>query len=446
MDAITRIEREQNKIYKLFNKTISKKDSRVSIFLRTKAFRIFQAMTIKTLEKLNEDVMNEKYYDFIEKTKGEYKNRMPNGVYSSNLELYKYAMKLYEDNKNNKENKRIIENSFIGIYTDLWDVISDVNMAKAFKEAFRDVEKNGNYSPIYAFKLIYILGVIALDEMSFKLTSLRYKYDSNLDKVELMMVEDRGFIQNIIFPAIKIAAYCKAIKNPMEEINNLKSSFSQSLNFTKESLEYNYFFNMMNNPTKEYIKSVEDSYKDQLTNLGVGALSAGGFTALLVSGALSLPFALIGGAIIIGIAIFTIIIPGIRYISYYSVKRKVEKQEMLEIQNEMIKNNIEDLKKKRDEVNDDNTRRKYQDVIDKQDEMVNQLQDKIDKMQYGKNYNKESNYTYSDKEIQSEMSSDDSTIINSLNDKEENYNFEDDNSSNVEDETVTSIDGIDVIL
>jgi hypothetical protein len=356
-------------------------------FFNTRFYRLFTASMFKAFHAL-EKGKSQQYYKYLNQSSGDYSKRKGGNVQAQMISHAEFIADFIK--KSNNENLRY---SLLGIFTDIWAILKDARWVAAFKKAFSHVEKTGETNSIVSsFKMMYLALVIAFESAGIKMLSFEYDVYTGIDpekSISNIMQTHSSFMKSVIFPVIRIICICKNIKNPLDTVNNLIKDENTVKTAKKNANESGYTYNPEENGLTSIeafrIEQINRSTEDTslLRNIvsiipaffGLTGASAG----VVAAGTASLPLT---GAIMtftVVIILLIIAIPVARLIIYYINIKKVDLQKELEMQAELLNNNILQLQEKLEKTSNEDERVRLQNIINKQIEMLVDLQGKIKK-------------------------------------------------------------------
>jgi hypothetical protein len=311
--------------------------------------------------------------------------------------------------KSKNENLRY---SLLGIFTDMWEILKDPKWVSAFRRSFAHVAKNGETnSVITSFKMIYMALVIAFEMTGLKMLYFEYDVHTGIDpekSILNIMKQHSSFMKSVILPAIRIICICKNIKNPLDTVNELIKDENTAKAAQKKAKENGnpldvpegmtaveaYKIEMFDNSLKK--KSTEVAPAGLVAGLSALSTAAGSFFGTLGTGGTAVlgaapaittaagAAATVMAPVTYGILIFTAVIvllivavPVARLIIYWVNVKKVDLQKELEMQAELLNNNIIQLQERLEKTSSEEERARLQNIINKQIEMLVDLQNKI---------------------------------------------------------------------
>ena len=339
-----------------FNKDVEKKyrralDSWNKYFVANKS----NSNNIRFIKTITFDVAGD-----ITKTKDFYKS----------LQLHQKNLSEIVKNISSKEVK---ESSYITIFNDVYNILTNQKHIAAFKIAYDEYKKNssnvkGSVSDILIMcnqilvsYLYYCMGTLNPITINgyLDVEKINKKFDQNLEKqfIELLKDTQDGYwaiISDIGFSALEISKVLENIKNPAEEIKKAIKSQKESGNKLATAKESHDTLVLQ----KTLYEISEESYLEN-------DLSFGKEEALTV-------------ALIVIASVFGLfaLITGIRRAIYMIGTIKTDVTEYIKVDVVTVMMNIQSLKEKLDNTTDEKERKKIQAIIDKQQKFVDKFKDK----------------------------------------------------------------------
>lgn len=435
------------------NHKLDNKDPNAQIFT-SKIYFKFLSMNNKTINKALKQ-SNPEYYKLLEDTNGDYSRRKGGRVTEQVRDHADWAK---EQIRNHSE----LKYSILGVFVDVYSILTDLRWRAAFKLAFDYCKKNGDNRTIAAaVKSLYFAMVMSCEAMLLKVLEVEYAISTNVDVVHAALdVQTRYavFMKKNVVPSINLFVLMNNMKDPTTYVKAVINGEGKAKRATE-----NYTIPMYkDDATKSTEGAVFDTMKaagGAIGNIAASGLTAfggiyggvaGGAAANAAGAALKAGFAgglkagvasigtvastASGVSLFIGIIgslwfIFTII-PSIRVILYYAAISKVNVQKELALHEEMLNNNIATLKAKYDTMRAGPEKEKLAKVIENQQKMYEDLLAKLKNMT-------SDNYS-DDTATDNALSSDESE-----SDKEANSNGTD---TNTDGDSDNSSDDFDVLI
>ena len=295
----------------------------------------------------------------------------------------------------NISSKEVKENSYITIFNDVYNILTNTKYISTFKVAYDEYKKNksavkGSISNIIIMcnqvlvaYIYYCMG--ALNPITIN-TYLDVEKDKNLEKEFIDILRESqdsywAIISDIGFSALEISKVLENVKNPSEELKKAiktQKESSDKLAKAKESHDTVVLQNTL-------YEISEESYLEN-------DLSFGKEEALTV--------ALIVIASIMGLFF---LIRGIRRAIYMIGTIKTDVSEYIKVDVVTVMMNIQSLKDKLDNTTDEKERKKIQAIIDKQQKFVDRFKEKYsDVMEESSQASYESSYVIEDEDSSDE--------------------------------------------
>ena len=298
----------------------------------------------------------------------------------------------------NISSKEVKENSYITIFNDVYNILTNTKYISTFKVAYDEYKKNkstvkGSISNIIIMcnqvlvaYIYYCMG--ALNPITIN-TYLDVEKDKSLEKEFIDILRESqdsywAIISDIGFSALEISKVLENVKNPSEELKKAiktQKESSDKLAKAKESHDTVVLQNTL-------YEISEESYLEN-------DLSFGKEEALTV--------ALIVIASIMGLFV---LIRGIRRAIYMIGTIKTDVSEYIKVDVVTVMMNIQSLKDKLDNTTDEKERKKIQAIIDKQQKFVDRFKEKYsDVMEESSQASYESSYVIEDEDSSDEETS-----------------------------------------
>ena len=298
----------------------------------------------------------------------------------------------------NISSKEVKENSYITIFNDVYNILTNTKYISTFKVAYDEYKKNkstvkGSISNIiimcnqvlvsYVYYCMGTLNPITIN------TYLDVEKDKSLEKEFIDILRESqdsywAIISDIGFSALEISKVLENVKNPSEELKKAiktQKESSDKLAKAKESHDTVVLQNTL-------YEISEESYLEN-------DLSFGKEEALTV--------ALIVIASIMGLFF---LIKGIRRAIYMTGTIKTDVSEYIKVDVVTVMMNIQSLKDKLDNTTDEKERKKIQAIIDKQQKFVDRFKEKYsDIMEESSQASYESSYVIEDEDSSDEDTS-----------------------------------------
>ena len=298
----------------------------------------------------------------------------------------------------NISSKEVKENSYITIFNDVYNILTNTKYISTFKVAYDEYKKNkstvkGSISNIIIMcnqvlvsYVYYCMG--ALNPITIN-TYLDVEKDKSLEKEFIDILRESqdsywAIISDIGFSALEISKVLENVKNPSEELKKAiktQKESSDKLAKAKESHDTVVLQNTL-------YEISEESYLEN-------DLSFGKEEALTV--------ALIVIASIMGLFF---LIKGIRRAIYMTGTIKTDVSDYIKVDVVTIMMNIQSLKDKLDNTTDEKERKKIQAIIDKQQKFVDRFKEKYtDVIEESSQASYESSYVIEDEDSSDEETS-----------------------------------------
>ena len=298
----------------------------------------------------------------------------------------------------NISSKEVKENSYITIFNDVYNILTNTKYISTFKVAYDEYKKNksavkGSISNIIIMcnqvlvsYIYYCMGT--LNPITIN-TYLDVEKDKNLEKEFIDILRESqdsywAIISDIGFSALEISKVLENVKNPSEELKKAiktQKESSDKLAKAKESHDTAVLQNTL-------YEISEESYLEN-------DLSFGKEEALTV--------ALIVIASIMGLFF---LIRGIRRAIYMTGTIKTDVSDYIKVDVVTIMMNIQSLKDKLDNTTDEKERKKIQAIIDKQQKFVDKFKEKYtDVIEESSQASYESSYVIEDEDSSDEETS-----------------------------------------
>ena len=298
----------------------------------------------------------------------------------------------------NISSKEVKENSYITIFNDVYNILTNTKYISTFKVAYDEYKKNksavkGSISNIIIMcnqvlvaYIYYCMGT--LNPITIN-TYLDVEKDKNLEKEFIDMLRESqdsywAIISDIGFSALEISKVLENVKNPSEELKKAiktQKESSDKIAKAKESHDTAVLQNTL-------YEISEESYLEN-------DLSFGKEEALTV--------ALIVIASIMGLFF---LIKGIRRAIYMTGTIKTDVSEYIKVDVVTVMMNIQSLKDKLDNTTDEKERKRIQAIIDKQQKFVDRFKEKYsDVMEESSQASYESSYVIEDEDSSDEETS-----------------------------------------
>ena len=298
----------------------------------------------------------------------------------------------------NISSKEVKENSYITIFNDVYNILTNTKYISTFKVAYDEYKKNkstvkGSISNIIIMcnqvlvaYIYYCMGT--LNPITIN-TYLDVEKDKNLEKEFIDILKESqdsywAIISDIGFSALEISKVLENVKNPSEELKKAiktQKESSDKLAKAKESHDTAVLQNTL-------YEISEESYLEN-------DLSFGKEEALTV--------ALIVIASIMGLFF---LIGRIRRAIYMIGTIKTDVSEYIKVDVVTVMMNIQSLKDKLDNTTDEKERKKIQAIIDKQQKFVDRFKEKYsDVIEESSQASYESSYVIEDEDSSDEETS-----------------------------------------
>lgn len=299
----------------------------------------------------------------------------------------------------NISSKDVEENSYISIFLNVCNLITDTKYINGFKVAYEDYEKNkgkvqGSISDIIIMCnqimtsfIYYSIGILNPNTINKYLTLNNLNNENKKEFIDYLNETQNiywSIISELGFTSLEIVKVFENIKNPVDEIKKAikeQKDSSDKLAKAKESHDTVILQNTI------YEIGEESYLEDELDFGKEEALTV----ALIVLGS------------IVGLIA---LIAGIRRAIYLCGTLKTDISDYIKVDVVTIMMNIESLKNKLDNTENPKERKKIQSIIDKQESFVNKYKSKYSDIALeGENASYESEYVIEDEDKSDDNSS-----------------------------------------
>lgn len=298
----------------------------------------------------------------------------------------------------NISSKEVKENSYITIFNDVYNILTNSKYISTFKVAYDEYKKNkttvkGSISDIIIMcnqvlvaYIYYCMGT--LNPITIN-TYLDVEKDKSLEKDFINILKDSqdsywAIISDIGFSALEISKVLENVKNPSEELKKAiktQKESSDKLAKAKESHDTAVLQNTL-------YEISEESYLEN--DLSFGKEEAITVALIVIASIMSLFF----------------LIKGIRRAIYMTGTIKTDVSEYIKVDVVTVMMNIQSLKDKLDNTTDEKERKKIQAIIDKQQKFVDRFKEKYtDVMEESSQASYESSYVIEDEDSSDEETS-----------------------------------------
>ena len=298
----------------------------------------------------------------------------------------------------NISSKEVKENSYITIFNDVYNILTNTKYISTFKVAYDEYKKNkstvkGSISNIIIMcnqvlvaYIYYCMGT--LNPITIN-TYLDVEKNKNLEKEFIDILRESqdsywAIISDIGFSALEISKVLENVKNPSEELKKAiktQKESSDKLAKAKESHDTAVLQNTL-------YEISEESYLEN--DLSFGKEEA--FTVALI--------------VIASIMGLFFLIRGIRRAIYMIGTIKTDVSEYIKVDVVTVMMNIQSLKDKLDNTTDEKERKKIQAIIDKQQKFVDRFKEKYtDVIEESSQASYESSYVIEDEDSSDEETS-----------------------------------------
>ena len=298
----------------------------------------------------------------------------------------------------NISSKEVKENSYITIFNDVYNILTNTKYISTFKVAYDEYKKNkstvkGSISNIiimcnqvlvsYVYYCMGTLNPITIN------TYLDVEKDKNLEKEFIDILRESqdsywAIISDIGFSALEISKVLENVKNPSEELKKAiktQKESSDKLAKAKESHDTVVLQNTL-------YEISEESYLENDLSFGKEEV---------------ITVALIVIASIMGLFF---LIKGIRRAIYMTGTIKTDVSEYIKVDVVTVMMNIQSLKDKLDNTTDEKERKKIQAIIYKQQKFVDRFKEKYtDVLEESSQASYESSYVIEDEDSSDEETS-----------------------------------------
>ena len=261
-----------------------------------------------------------------------------------------------------KSNKNIVENSYLSIFMNIFDILTNSKYINTFKIAYDEYSKNKidtsvvnifimSHQLLTSF-LYFSMGTLNTEVLPKSLNVSEKEFENILEDAQITY---NSIISELGFTSIEIVKNLEVIKNPSEELKKAiktQKESSDKLAKAKESCDSSVLQNTL-------YEISEESYVEEDLNFGKEEAIT---VALIVIGSI--------------IGLFAII-AGIRRAIYLCGTLKTDISEYIKVDIVTITMNIESLKEKLDNTTDEKERKKLQSIIDKQQKFVDKYSAKL---------------------------------------------------------------------
>jgi hypothetical protein len=365
-------------------------------FFNSKAYRIFTVSMFKAIRAL-ETGKSKQYYKYLNQSAGDYSKRKGGNVQRQMISHAEFISDFIKKSRNEK-----LKYSLLGIFTDMWEILKDPKWVSAFRRSFTHVVKNGeSNSIITSFKMIYLALVIAFEMTGLKMLYFEYDVHTGIDpekSILNIMKQHSSFMKGVILPVIKVICICKNIKNPLDTVNELIKDENTAKAAQKKAKKNGNSLDIPEGMTavEAYkVEMLDNSLKKKSTEVAgaatlfaafssffgtLGSSAAAPVTIVTTTAAGATALAPVASGILIFTAIVILLIiavPVARLIIYWMNVKKVDLQKELEMQAELLNNNIIQLQERLEKTSSEEERARLQNIINKQIEMLVDLQNKI---------------------------------------------------------------------
>jgi hypothetical protein len=338
----------------------------------------------KTLGAIKTDSKNpatKNYFLSIEKTLGDYSKR-DTKTYSRVTSMVSFC-RTYVEDKENKDMYPDLENSTLGVYVKMFDILSSGSYTSMFKKAYSYANEVGDMNTsVTVFKTIYTCLVFAIEITTAHMAEFEIEIYTGKtpDKAILdVMTKHASFTKNVIYSIITILGYLHSLKNPSQTVTECIShekEMKKKLE-TKEAEEIVADSDAANTPdeimptfNKDQIDTEAELESDKHDALYEGDVTKsneflGGVFAVVPVLQISLW--------VLGITAAILIIPTIRLVIYWFKTMKIDGAKELELKAEILDNNIVVLKQKLNVTKDEKERARLTSIIEKQEKYVAQF-------------------------------------------------------------------------
>ena len=339
----------------------------------------FLAMSSKTINKALKS-NNVDYYKIVEETNGDYSRRRGSDIAAQ--------VKAHVDWANDTISQHPgVRYSFLGVFADVYSILSDMKWKAAFKLAFDFCRKNGDTKTIIsAIKNLYFGMVVSCETTLLKVIELEYNISLGTPVEEaLLQLQNKYyvFMKKNIVPTINLYCLMKNINDPIQYVKNIITGENKAKKAT-ENFTIPMYIDEKTRSTEgrmwDTIKHSAGAITNLIASSGTTAFGTIATTAAATGsaiGAITTPFAVII-TVIGGLWFIFTLLPSIRIIIYYAMISKTNMQKELKLNEEMLRNNIAVLQAKYNSMRDGPEKEKLGEIIEKQKKYYKEILGKIE--------------------------------------------------------------------
>ena len=333
-------------------------------FFKSPLYRSVILLMGKAIKKF-ESGTNKDYYKHVYITQGDYSKRKgyEGSIYDSMKEQAEYIQEYVKSHG-------FAKYTILGIYSDLWDILTDSKWRIAFKKAFDYPVDEKNRSIVDGFRLSYVALVLAFESIAVKIVDFKYALYSGIadvDAINSIQNDNASMMKNMVIPSIELITLCKNTSTPLHIVEDMIAEEEKGKKST-ESYD----------PTTSTEGVFSETIGKLMSKIVIPGISKG---VSKISGLaskhpkLAIPIAAIAAAILFTILAFN----ASRMILYYVGIHKIDLEKRLEIESELIANNVNELKLKAEKASTKEERDRWNNIIAKQLEIKNNIDTKLGK-------------------------------------------------------------------
>lgn len=324
-----------------------------TLFIHSKGYLKFLKLNYKTVEAINSSP-NMQYFKKIESTGGDYAKRRNTA--------YHRDMKAHVDWVLDKINETpSLMYSFLKTFTDCYNILNDSKWKAAFKRAYKRMnEKGANKTLASGVFTMYESLVLSAESMLIKTATFEYNLYAGYEPIEAVVKteeDNRSYMNEVFLTAVKMTAMCENIKDPVRFVDDIITAEDKAEADAPRSRE---------GWNQAYL-SAEGVFTDAFAKIAkhiLPAMLSAGFAA----------FALFHSALIaIGLVFVIFAIPLAKTIIYYSGIAKIDYEKEMHLEEELIHNNIADLKEQLEKATSEQEKKRLEQIIWRQEKMYEAL-------------------------------------------------------------------------
>jgi hypothetical protein len=345
---------------------------------------LYKALSSIKTDSKNPDTKN--YFLALEKTGGDYSKR-DSKIFSKVAAMVSFCRRYIEDKEYIAQYPEL-KNSTLGVYVNMFDILTSGSYTSMFKKAFSHSAEVGDMnSSVTVFKTVYISLCFAAELSTAHLSDFEISLymGKTPDKAIMeMMTKHASFTKNVIFSVISVLGYLNSMKNPVQDINECiakekemkkKTTAKEAEDLvpsvsanTKDKTSDVFVPTEVQKEAATIIKEHEDMYSGDVDSAAESKEFLGGLFATVPVLQISL-WAL-------GVTAAILIIPMLRILVYYFKAMNIDAGKELELKSEILDNNIVLLKEKLYNTKDPKERERLESIIKKQEEYVESMNEK----------------------------------------------------------------------